>query len=461
MVHKIDTSIHKFTDLVSVEISIVGAGPGGLITGSILAKNGYDVHIFECNDEQKLGYDWRDDIDWRAFNYIGIPVSEILDESEHYVMMNYTFTSPDEKTEMTTNIPPESREWSIDRKILIRNLIRYAKKCGVIFHFGCIVQKPIIKEGKITGVITSQGSINANIIIDNAGLSTPIRTQMPEAYLMPKKLNRGEIFHVYRAYYNALYPITKFRVIMGFKGLRGIGWLNGAPECADILIGCIDPLNPNTITDMIKEIRDKNDSVGTELKSGGYITKIPIRRPLSMLVGDNYAIIGDAACMSSPINGSGVGQALKAGKILADTILKIPHSDSYSIERLWPYEVKFMQEIGSHLAQLEAIKYWMMTADLEDVNYTFKHGIISASDMERSIKGLPPNTGIIAILQKAIAGFSRLGVLLKLKGFLNLGSEVHSHYFNIPQSYNQQQVTEWAQKCEKIYATFVKMLKNN
>ena len=51
------------------------------------------------------------------------------------------------------------------------------------------------------------------------------------------------------------------------------------------------------------------------------MTSIPVRQPLAVMIADGYAAIGDSAFMAIPINGSGIGCSMRAGKMLADAVI--------------------------------------------------------------------------------------------------------------------------------------------
>ena len=70
----------------------------------------------------------------------------------------------------------------------------------------------------------------------------------------------------------------------------------------------------------LDDIRRDNAIVGRELMKGGQLLQIPVRRPLSRFVANGYAAVGDSACMTIPMLGSGMASGMKAAKILADTL---------------------------------------------------------------------------------------------------------------------------------------------
>ena len=61
---------------MSRKIIVAGAGHGGLTAAALLAKAGFDVTIYERNEEGKLGYDWTDIFDPKALDVVGCPRPE-------------------------------------------------------------------------------------------------------------------------------------------------------------------------------------------------------------------------------------------------------------------------------------------------------------------------------------------------------------------------------------------------
>ncbi|TFF99061.1 MAG: hypothetical protein EU540_07300, partial [Promethearchaeota archaeon] len=206
------------------EIIVAGAGHGGLITSIKLAKKGYDVHIFERKKNiEDLSWDWCDIFDFNVFDRIKLPKP---DNSLYEIPINIQFVSPDEKHELFIDLPVEKRGISMERKILIKFLIEFAKDAGVNIHLNERVDKPVIKEKKIIGLKLKTSEVKGDLIIDSAGINTPIRTQLPENYGLNESLKRGEVFHTYRAYYNKLASDSYFKVCLGYNYKRGISWVN-------------------------------------------------------------------------------------------------------------------------------------------------------------------------------------------------------------------------------------------
>jgi flavin-dependent dehydrogenase len=176
----------------NVEIAIIGAGHGGLVTATHLSNHGYDVHVFEKLSEEKIGYEWHDAIDPKVFSYIELP--ELIQDLEYSIVLNHRYIFPEQKKPMNMNLPPEERSWAIHRKSLIKKLLNIAKKAGVIIHYGIDINKPLLENDIIQGIIVEGNEIRANLVIDNAGLFTPIRSNLPESYGITRDFHRGQIF---------------------------------------------------------------------------------------------------------------------------------------------------------------------------------------------------------------------------------------------------------------------------
>jgi flavin-dependent dehydrogenase len=163
--------------------------------------------------------------------------------------------------------------------------------------------------------------------------------------------------------------------------------------------------------------------------------------------------------MASPMNGSGVGPAMRAGKILADTILALGSTHQiYTAADLWAYQYRYFREFGAAFAQLNNLKNWMMTCDMHDIDFALSHGLIAADDLERSIKGLAADSSIQTMVLKALKGFVRLDILLRLKSMLDKGKSIFQHYQNLPENYDELAIKQWRMKGDALFADARKKL---
>ncbi|MBQ5579715.1 MAG: NAD(P)-binding protein, partial [Clostridia bacterium] len=61
---------------MSKKIIIAGAGHAAMMCGATLAKNGYDVTVYERRKRDKVGYPWFDCVNPDIFEMVGAPTPE-------------------------------------------------------------------------------------------------------------------------------------------------------------------------------------------------------------------------------------------------------------------------------------------------------------------------------------------------------------------------------------------------
>jgi flavin-dependent dehydrogenase len=186
---------------------------------------------------------------------------------------------------------------------------------------------------------------------------------------------------------------------------------------------------------------------------------IPVRHPLELFVGNHYVAIGDSACMNIPINGSGIENAMLAGKILAEELLKIGVTD-YSIEKLWSYQYRYYQEIGAKMTSLDIIKYFLFSVTPAEVNYIIERKLLKATDFETSLLGKELKIEVSDLLGRLARGFSRLDLLLSLKIAVDSSTTVLAIAQAIPEKYDEKTWQDWSQKIIKQFAPYKKKIKN-
>lgn len=436
------------------KIVVAGAGHGGLVSAIKLCENGYDVTVYEKSNEASMGYDWTDDFDINVFDEVELPRPR---KSTYYLKHNWTFVSPDKETYVSINIPEADRDVSMERKPLIKHLIDLAKETGVKIHYGITVKGPCIENDKVVGIIFDDGNaVRADLVIDAAGLKSPIREQLPDGYGVVKKWKERESFFNWRAHYERLDgPEPKHDATVYFKhlGHPGISWVVYAPNNeVNVLIGQTSPLDETIIEETLSDLRAEHPCLGNEVVRGGLITEIPIRRPLDMMVGDNYAAVGDSAFMTIPVMGSGIAASMIAGDILAKILIKNSELDNpYCLESLWPYQAKFFQQLGAGFTSIELMKNYLLGIPEEDLNFLFSRNIIGAKELSNSATGGELSLSIVDVVTKLVRGIIKAPLLLEIKKLTDKCSKVKEVCTKIPDEYDAERVRKWQNAVNKYF----------
>ena len=368
---------------MSKNIIVAGAGHGGIVAGYYLAQNGYNVTVYEKGKKNRLGYPQEDAIHLDGFEESGIPVPE-----EYKVKR-----TPITFCVLGTDLPPlvqadtgDTYNVEIDRKALYKYLIGMAEEAGVKFVYDCEIFAPIVLGSRVAGVHTSKGDFYADLVIDACGLYSPVRSQLPEFMNITRQPGALEVLHTYRAYYsrlkNAPEPEHKYLISLITGEHCGLLWVITHDDYVDVFVGSFYDMPGDYIEEKLAQLRELNPHMGKKLIKGGGIVDIPIRQPLSIMVADGYAAIGDAAFMTIPIKGSGIGYSMRAGKLLAECVMA-DENGLYNEETLWKYQIDYFDEVGSTSAVLAIIKNLFPVVTQEDLVYLFGENVISSEDLEK------------------------------------------------------------------------------
>ncbi len=373
---------------MSKKIIVAGAGHGGLTAAALLAKAGFDVTIYERSEEGKCGYDWTDIFDPKALDVVGCPRPEEVGLPWEW-KIDMTFFGPNTTDEhkIRQRVPndPNEMEIKMERSDIYKLLIDFATDNGAKIEYGVKINGPLLAGDRVIGITTDKGDFYADMVIDAAGAESPIRTKLPDCLGIQKHPNWGEKFYVYRAFYDL--PVDPNTVEDRYKVMLfpdpesiGIGWIATEEDFSDLLIGHMDPLNMDMVEEIAERYRKTNPQLGTKLLRGGQMVLIPVRQPLSIMVADGYAAIGDSAFMTVPIIGSGIGNAIKNSKILAETIIG-DTTETYSAETLWPYQYNYYQKMGKNIAPLALVKLLLTRISQDQLDYAFDKGILTHYEM--------------------------------------------------------------------------------
>lgn len=436
-------------------IVIAGAGHGGLTAAAKLAENGFNVTVFEKQREEDLGYDWHDTVSNNLFDYAGITD---YDPAVFHRRKDSTFYAPSMATPVSFDVEPDKADVEIDRAVLYRYLIKRAREAGATLRFSSKVTGPMLDaDNKVCGVIVKGQSVPADLVIDAAGLFSPVLAGLPKTYGIRNDYGPGDIFHAYRAYFNLVEGAEiinpeRFNIYFKFAGIKGIAWFKLTEGCADVLVGSVQPLTTKKVQAVLERLREVQPALGRTLVRGGQTKYIPIKSTFSLLVGDRYAAVGDCVSMPIPMTGSGITHAVRAGAMLADTVTAVRDAGGkqYRAEDLWAYQTAYYKDIGEKMTSICVLKNCLLGYSESALDFLFDKRIITAKELSAGGNGRPVDMGKKEILEKLKNGYSRPVSLLKLKGAVRTAQAARQTAENIPTEYNREAVEAWRRKLENI-----------
>ena len=435
------------------KIIVAGLGHGGIAVAAILARAGFDVTVYEQKKEGTLGYDWTDIFAPDALAVAGMPMPP-KDKFEYKEDM--TFFGPSMRTGLRQHVPQDKLEIKMERRDIYAHFIKHALECGVKINYEHKVLGPIILGSRVVGIKTDKGDIYGDLIIDSGGMNSPVRTNLPEEFGIEKEVARNEKITIYRAFFNKASEEAveaKFKVMLFAGGELGVNWIASEDDHTDLLMGRFQDFTLEDVEKFSAYLRQTNPRLGTEIVRGGQFVEIPVRQPLSIMVADGYAAIGDSAFMTVPLIGSGIANCLKASRVLANAIIA-DKNQAFTAETLWKYQQGYYKELGAGLAPLACGKLLLLSLTPEEVDYVMDNGILNEDMMTigADFTGLGSmNIDPKALINQAKQVCQDTELLKKIIACgVRMGKAIAACAM-MPKKYNAKRVRSWAKVYEFVY----------
>lgn len=436
------------------KIIVAGAGSGGIAAAIKLAREGLDVTIYEKLPKEKIGMPQNDVFESDTFSYAGLSMPKNYNPSKN----SLTFVPLEAETQRITLPCAEKPSVSMDRKELFNHLFYLAEESGVKFIFNCEIISPLILGNRVVGIKTSYGEIYGDLVIDSCGIDSPLRKNLPKHMGINREIKKYDEVYTYRAYFErdltAPQPETPYNLIIKENGSVGFSWVVTEEARVDVLICRFSPLDNTQVLKELQKLSTDYPHISKNFIQGGLFCKIPVCNPLAVLVADGYAAVGDSAFMTYAVKGSGITYAIKAGSMLADTVL-LDKNSFYTAETLWEYNKRFFKEIGFTAGRISVLKNMLTYITAQEVNDVFNAGIFTSEDFKMisaekldMLFGAPGR----AILKEKIK-MVRENTVLKEK-ISNLALwigklVVTETYF--PNKYDRKDIEKWAEKYNEFF----------
>lgn len=435
------------------KIIVAGAGHGGLTAAYSLARNGFDVTVYERSKRENLGYDWHDSMNYDAFDKAGI---ERPDESLIRKGVQSAFENPSATVKLAPPRDENDDGFMMDRKHLINYLVGKAESVGVKFVFEFNIKGAALEGMRVAGIKGEKDGEElekrADMIIDACGMNSPVRKSLPPCFGIKNSFDAKETFHVYRAYFENLTGEvldTPYLISFFHNNKPGIDWVLTEKDSVDILVGkfgTAGELTGEEIEASVADYKSRYPFMGDKLIRGGTVEKIPLSRMLPLLVAEGYALVGDSAGMTIPLNGSGIVLSMCAGRILADKICE-GGDKAFSIENLWRYQYEYFQTLGKDLVMIDILKNFFTHCKGKDIDYFLEKKILTEEMLDF---GAGINIAPKQILHIASVALPLIALLPPLVDTLKSIPLIDSVAKSMPEEFDKMAVEDWVEKYSKL-----------
>jgi flavin-dependent dehydrogenase len=331
-------SISSATNEQTVPVVVIGGGPAGATTSTLIAQQGYQVQLFEREHFPRfhIGESLIPETYWvlERLNMLGkMKASPFVNKySVQFVNANGKLSEP---FYFVDHKPHDcSRTWQVLRSEFDKMMLDNAREHGVEVHEGTRVLEVLMNAGRAVGVrvVDDAGRervVRAQIVVDASGQSGMIASRLQLREVDPL-LKKGAVWTYYKGAYRDTGRDEGATLVLQTKEKKGWFWY--IPLHNDIVsVGIVSAFEElfkdrrayetiyNEQLDLCPAVKQRV-AIG-QRASGFYATKDYSYRA-RVAAGDGWVLVGDAYGFLDPLYSSGVLLALRSGQMAADTIVE-------------------------------------------------------------------------------------------------------------------------------------------
>ena len=351
---------------------VIGGGPAGSTTATLIAQQGYRVLLLERDAEPtfKIGESLIPATYW-TFKRLGM-----LDKlrSSHFPQKFSVqfFTRTGKATNpfyfFETNPHESAVTWQVLRSEFDQMLLDNAAENGVEVRRGVSVRKVLFEGDKAVGVATQNGkigqdqaknmleTIHGTVIVDSTGQRSLIGRQLNLNTIEPN-LKKASLFTHFEGGHRDEGLDEGATLIMHTEDKDSWFWSIPLPynRTSVGVVGELDyllqnrrepdgKLNAQKIFD--KEL-EKCQPLVQRLEGAKQLFPIQTTKDFSYrasrIAGDNWVLIGDAFGFLDPVYSTGLFLALKSGEMAADAIIEAYKENDFAETRLGSFGQRFVE----------------------------------------------------------------------------------------------------------------------
>ena len=422
------------------DVVIVGACTAGTYFSNLLGKAGLRVLVIDKSTEENLRKEL-DIIHFTRDSYKEFGLEPSGPGDEEWVR---DFEVCYSKSALDQHLKTNAISVAVlHLPLFIKRLRKKAISNGVEFRFGTAFDHLLYENGRICGIATREGEeIRARLVVDASGISAVVRRSIQDPYMENFETGPRDKFYVLLKYVQLLDPNVKITASTGWSYFKG--WIAPQHNAGGAIIG----VGANLSFDYARKCMAKFEKAIPlpEYKlQYEEMACTPYRRPPFSFVTDGFMVIGDAACLTKPINGEGIPSAWVQCTPAAQVVIDALKDGAYPTkEALWKVNTLYQRGEGAAYAGERAMLIGAVDMRPEDNDYLFRKGIVFKSDDEPEVDNL-----LGALLKGVVKGEFSLAAFKALASASIKGAMLEKHYKNFPET--PEGYAAWEKKALKLW----------
>jgi flavin-dependent dehydrogenase len=339
------------------DVIVIGGGPAGSTTATLLAQHGHRVGLFERERFPRfhIGESLIPETYWVLRRLGMLPKMQqshfVKKHSVQFVNAGGKLSAP---FYFWDNKPHEcSQTWQVVRSEFDQMMLDNAREHGVDAHEGVHVLEVLFEGDRAAGVTIRDASgqprhVRATVVVDASGQAALLQNRF-KLRLWDPVLNKGAIWTYWEGAYRDTGRDEGATMVLQTSDRRGWFWY--IPLHSDVVsVGVVAPFDylfkgRNGHERTYEEEVDRCPAVKDRLSNGRRVTGYFATRDYSYrsraVAGDGWVLVGDAFGFLDPLYSSGVLLALRSGELAADAISEGLASGDTSAPQLGKWGPRF------------------------------------------------------------------------------------------------------------------------